>query len=296
MQGVQAPASQHSASGLRDHILQTENHWTLYQGRDINFILTICIRESDKKGTEPETKMAVEGGAKCIKYLLFFFNFLFWICGLALIVLGVLAQLALNTTLVIHQASGSAVPLVLIGVGVIIFFIAFFGCCGAWKENHCMVSTFSVLLSIIVIVEIGAAIAGYIYRGQINQIVEDSFKDMVNKYNTSSEDVRKAVDNMQKELRCCGVNASADWINFGPDKTSVPDSCCITEAKGCGSGTMHDADKVYQTGCLSAVEALLKKNVQLVIVAAIVIAILQVTGIVFACLLMKSIRSGYEVM
>ncbi|KAJ8258937.1 hypothetical protein COCON_G00179490 [Conger conger] len=240
--------------------------------------------------------MAVEGGAKCIKYLLFFFNFLFWICGLALIVLGVLAQMALNNTLVINHASGSAVPLILIAVGVIIFFIAFFGCCGAWKENHCMVTTFSVLLCFIVMIEIGAAIAGYIYRGQLNDIVDSSFKDMVKKYNSSSEDIKKAVDNMQMELHCCGVNSSADWADFMPDQKSVPESCCKKQTQGCGNGAMQDADKVYQKGCLLTVKELLKNNVKLVIVAAVVIAFLQVTGIVFACLLMKSIRSGYEVM
>ncbi|KAJ8412230.1 hypothetical protein AAFF_G00144970 [Aldrovandia affinis] len=239
--------------------------------------------------------MAVEGGTKCIKYLLFFFNFLFWVCGLALIVLGVLAQMALNNTLVIQDASGSAVPIVLIAVGVVIFFIAFFGCCGAWKENYCMVTTFSLLLSLIVIVEIGAAIAGYVYRGKLNEIVDESLKDMVSKYNTSS-DVKKTVDNMQQELKCCGVNSSDDWANYRPDGTSVPDSCCKTDTTGCGNNNMHDSDKVYQTGCLPAVEDLLKKNMLLVIVAAVVIAVLQVTGILFACLLMRGIRSGYEVM
>ncbi|KAI1891095.1 hypothetical protein AGOR_G00160400 [Albula goreensis] len=240
--------------------------------------------------------MAVEGGTKCIKYLLFFFNFLFWVCGLALIVLGILAQVAINNTLVIQNASGAAVPLVIIGVGVVIFFIAFFGCCGAWKENYCMVTMFSVLLGLIVIVELGAAIAGYIFRGKLNDMVDSSLRDMISKYNSSSEDMRKAMDNIQKELKCCGVNNSADWGNFRPDGTSVPDSCCINQTAGCGNAAMHDSSKVYQTGCLTEVENMLRKNVQLVIVAAVVIAFFQVTGIIFACMLMRGIRSGYEVM
>jgi hypothetical protein len=36
-------------------------------------------------------------------------------------------------------------PLILVVVGVIIFVIAFFGCCGAMKENNCMVLTVSCL-------------------------------------------------------------------------------------------------------------------------------------------------------
>lgn len=37
--------------------------------------------------------------------------------------------------------SFQSAPLVLIIVGVIIFLVAFFGCCGACKENHCMIIT-----------------------------------------------------------------------------------------------------------------------------------------------------------
>ncbi|KAG7477427.1 hypothetical protein MATL_G00069590 [Megalops atlanticus] len=240
--------------------------------------------------------MAVAGGTKCIKYLLFFFNFLFWICGLALIILGIVVQVATHNTPMIEKASGSAAPIVLIVVGVIIFFIAFFGCCGAWKENYWMVATFAVLLSLIIIIEIGAAIAGYVFRGKLGEIVDTGLKDMIARYNSSSVDFRKTMDKMQETLKCCGANSSADWANYDKDHTSVPDSCCKTVTTGCGKAAMHDPSKVYQTGCLHAVEDLLKKNVQLVIVAALVIAFLQITGIVFACLLMRGIRSGYEVM
>lgn len=51
-----------------------------------------------------------------------------------------MVQVALHKTFMINDASASGAPIVLIGVGVVIFFIAFFGCCGAWKENYCMVT------------------------------------------------------------------------------------------------------------------------------------------------------------
>lgn len=63
------------------------------------------------------------------------------ICGLALIVVGILVQLGMHKNVMIKDPSASGVPILLIAVGVVIFFIAFFGCCGAWKENYCMVTT-----------------------------------------------------------------------------------------------------------------------------------------------------------
>lgn len=34
-----------------------------------------------------------------------------------------------------------AAPVLMIIVGVIVFLVSFFGCCGAVKENHCMIIT-----------------------------------------------------------------------------------------------------------------------------------------------------------
>ncbi|XP_051281257.1 CD63 antigen [Dicentrarchus labrax] len=240
--------------------------------------------------------MAVEGGMKCVKFLIFFFNFIFWLCGLALIVVGVLVQVGLHKTFTIKDAAASGVPILIIIVGVVIFFISFFGCCGAWKENYCMITTFAIFLSLIIIVEIAAAIAGYVFRNKLSGVVQDSLTDMIMHYENGTAEFKDTVDKLQEELKCCGVNSSSDWKIFSSEGNSVPDSCCKNITAGCGVGTMTDAAKVYLKGCHDAVEALLKKNLLWVIVAALVIAFLQIMGIVFACCLMRGIRSGYEVM
>ncbi|KAK2897273.1 hypothetical protein Q8A73_013653 [Channa argus] len=247
------------------------------------------------KGNRFSAAMGVEGGLKCVKFLLFFFNFIFWLCGLALVVVGILVQVTLKKTLIIKDASTSGAPIVLIVVGVVIFFIAFFGCCGAWKENYCMITTFAIFLSVIIIVEIAAAIAGYIFRKKVNVVLQDSLKEMIASYQNSTE-IKETMDYLQKEWHCCGLNSSTDWKDFKPDMNSVPDSCCVNVTKDCGIGAMKNTAKVHQEGCEVALEAFLKKNIQWVIVAALVIAFLQIMGIVFACLLMRGIRSGYEVM
>ncbi|CAL1606459.1 unnamed protein product [Knipowitschia caucasica] len=240
--------------------------------------------------------MAVEGGLKCIKYLVFLFNFIFWLCGVALIVVGVLVQVSLHSSLMIKDASASGAPILLIALGVIVFLVAFFGCCGAWKENFCMMTMFATLMALIIMAEFAAAIAGYVFRGKVTNVVQDSLADMISNYNSSSPEFRDTVDKLQHDLKCCGVNSSADWRSFSAEGNTVPDSCCITETEGCGRGTLSDSSKVYQTGCHEKVEDLLKANIQWIIVAALIIALLQILGVVFACLLMRGIRRGYEVM
>lgn len=41
----------------------------------------------------------------------------------------------------------TSAPVILIIVGLIVFVVAFFGCCGAVKENHCMIITVSWMLN-----------------------------------------------------------------------------------------------------------------------------------------------------
>ena len=59
------------------------------------------------------------------------------------------------------------VPVFLIVVGVIVFCVGFLGCCGAIKENYCMVMTFAVLLGIIFILEIVAGAVGFAYKSKV---------------------------------------------------------------------------------------------------------------------------------
>lgn len=54
------------------------------------------------------------------------------------------------------------------------------------------------------------------------------------------------VTHLHLQLKCCGMNSSADWRSFKPDGNSVPDSCCVNVTTGCGNGTMKDSVKVHQ--------------------------------------------------
>ncbi|MCJ8741425.1 hypothetical protein PDJAM_G00070580 [Pangasius djambal] len=236
----------------------------------------------------------MEGGMKCVKFLFFFFNFIFWLCGLALIIVGVLAKTAVTNLPAIKQVASTASPIVIIVVGVVVFFIAFFGCCGAWKDNYCMVTTFAILLSFIIIIEIGIAIAAYVFRSKITDLVDEGLQDMIKEYKTNPE-VKDGMDKMQQELKCCGVVNASDWVDYKPDKVSVPDSCCKNVTDNCGAGGIKGGN-IFKEGCATALEDFLKKNALWVGVAALVIAFIEILGVVFACTLMRGIRKGYEVM
>lgn len=64
---------------------------------------------------------------------------------MGLIAVGVGAQLVLRQTIVQGATPGSLLPVVIIAVGAFLFLVAFVGCCGACKENYCLMVTVSTV-------------------------------------------------------------------------------------------------------------------------------------------------------
>ena len=74
----------------------------------------------------------------CVKLFL-----IFQISGIALIVTAALIQTVYATYLDFLGSQFLSAPVLFIIVGVVIFLVAFFGCCGAVKESNCMMLTVS---------------------------------------------------------------------------------------------------------------------------------------------------------
>ena len=128
--------------------------------------------------------------------------------GLFLIVTGGVVQGAYSQYLDFLGDGFFNTPVFLVIVGCIIFFVAFFGCCGAIKENHCMTLTFAALLGIIFLMEIGAGIAAYKLKGQVKSLIYSNMERGMQNYNqTGFEGVTHTWDVLQHELNCCGTQA-----------------------------------------------------------------------------------------
>uniref|UniRef100_A0A8I5ZUS8 Tetraspanin n=1 Tax=Rattus norvegicus TaxID=10116 RepID=A0A8I5ZUS8_RAT len=236
--------------------------------------------------------MAVEGGMKCVKFLLYVLLLAFCACAVGLIAIGVAVQVVLKQAITHETTAGSLLPVVIIAVGAFLFLVAFVGCCGACKENYCLMITFAIFLSLIMLVEVAVAIAGYVFRDQVKSEFSKSFQKQMQNYLTDNK-TATILDKLQKENKCCGASNYTDWERIpGMAKDRVPDSCCINITVGCGNDFKEST--IHTQGCVETIAAWLRKNVLLVAGAALGIAF--VLGIIFSCCLVKSIRSGYEVM
>lgn len=232
----------------------------------------------------------VEGGMKCIKVLLFIFNLLFVIAGIGLIATGAYVNIKLDEYYDFFGKEYVGPGILLIIVGVVIFLIAFFGCCGAVKENYCLTMTFAVCLAIIFILEIAGGIAGFVLRDKIDDEVKDDLTEAMKNYGKEGHDgVTKTWDKLQEELECCGVDSYEDWKNIA-NITRIPESCC-KDAKKC-TGKEED---IYNKPCASQIEQWLKDKVAIIGGVGIGLAFVQVVGVMFACCLARAIKKEYEV-
>uniref|UniRef100_UPI00358EEAE0 CD63 antigen-like n=1 Tax=Myxine glutinosa TaxID=7769 RepID=UPI00358EEAE0 len=241
--------------------------------------------------------MGLEGGLQVIKYLVFLANFLFWLSGLGLIVVGVMAHLKYSVFSVLTGQSIDYLIFAIILIGAIIFVVAFFGCCGAVRENNWMITLFTVLLILIFVAELGAGIAAYIFKQEVKDIIDERTKNTINLY---PEEGEKSVDFIQQKFNCCGGQdykdwfGSAAWVAKTPrNNDNVPDSCCKDVKKGCGRNIIQQSkqNEIHTMGCIPKAVSLVKGNLMLMGSVLGGIILIELLATVFACCLMRGIRN-----
>jgi len=238
---------------------------------------------------------------KCVKYTLFLFNLLFALSGLLLIITGGTIQGAYSQYLNFLGDQFFNTPVFLVVVGCIIFFVAFFGCCGAIKENHCMTLTFAILMAVIFLMEIGAGIAAYKLKGQVKGLIYENMESGMKFYGVEEHaGVTETWDLVQREVECCGTEEYLDWVNTTTSAgENVPDSCCLSKIVGCGLGVLRltpdkAAMKIHTEGCLDKFSEQIKGNIGGVGGAGIGIGLIQLIGMIFAFFLANTIKKEYE--
>ncbi|CAH1256925.1 CD53 [Branchiostoma lanceolatum] len=223
-------------------------------------------------------------GLQCIKYLLFAFNLIFWLAGAGMIGVGIYVMVAYGVPDVLSLLSiselvlkGGAIGLIV--VGSIVFIVGFLGCCGAIKENRCMLGTFFTLLLILFLAEVGVAIYAFVQRGQFFSLIGTAVDTASTVPYGQDLAVKTLVDFTQTYLKCCGMNATDNW------GTPAPDSCACAADMTASTICTND---VYNTPCKANIIAFLQQQVLIVGGIGIGIGLTQLIGMIFACCLFQA--------
>ncbi|XP_023592864.1 tetraspanin-33 isoform X2 [Trichechus manatus latirostris] len=242
-----------------------------------------------------------------VKYLLFFFNMLFWVISMVTVAVGIYARLMKHAAL----ASLALDPAILLMVvGILIFLLTFCGCIGSLRENICLLQTFSFCLTVVFLLQLAAGILGFVFSDQARGKVSEIINNAIVHYRDDL-DLQNLIDFGQKEFSCCGGISYKDWSlnmyfncsedNPSRERCSVPYSCCLPTPNQavintmCGQGMQalgySEASKViYTNGCIDKLVNWIHSNLFLLGGMALGLAIPQLVGILLSQILVNQIK------
>ncbi|KAM5287884.1 tetraspanin-8 [Ctenodactylus gundi] len=228
------------------------------------------------------------GVSGCIKYSMFIFNFLFWICGTVILAIAIWIRVSKNANEVLNSGPAASNPLlavnILIAVASIIMVLGFLGCCGAVKESRCMLLLFFIGLLLILILQVAAGIVGATFKSQSRQILNETLREnakLLSETGENGKEFREALSQFQKQFECCGlVTGAADW---GSNFNSIYESCeCSSPLSSCEN---YKGKSVYKETCIYLIKESIEKNLIIIIGIAFGLAVIETLGLVFSMVL-----------
>ncbi|XP_072193806.1 CD81 antigen [Excalfactoria chinensis] len=234
--------------------------------------------------------MGVEGCTKCIKYLLFVFNFIFWLAGG--IILGVALWLrhdSQTTNILYLQLGDKQAPntfyvgiYILIAVGAVMMFVGFLGCYGAIQESQCLLGTFFTCLVILFACEVAAGIWGFVNKDQIAKDVKQFYDQAFQQAlmgDSDSSNGKAVVRTFHETLDCCGPDAVVGTLT----PLWRDDLCSKDFLKGL---LQPDAS------CHKKIDELFSAKLYLIGIAAIVVAVIMIFEMILSMVLCCGIRNS----
>lgn len=227
---------------------------------------------------------------------MFFFNFLFWICGTLILALAIWVRVSKDGKEIVASGDNGTNPFIavniLIAVGAIIMVLGFLGCCGAVKESRCMLLLFFIGLLLILFLQVAAGILGATFKSESSRLLNETLHENAKLLAESTDEAKKfqeAMISFQAEFKCCGlVNGAEDWgSNF---KNNAQESCECTNLTGSQCAPYQGFNVNTQT-CLSLIKDLVEKNIIIVIGVAFGLAVIEILGLVFSMVLYCQIGS-----
>ncbi|KAJ8921817.1 hypothetical protein NQ315_008449 [Exocentrus adspersus] len=196
------------------------------------------------------------------------------------------------------------VSYILIAIGALMFLVSFLGYCGALRESQCMLTTYGILLLIILVLEITVGCLAVIYKAKAEEETKNILKTTLAKYapDENANAITVAWDSLQISLQCCGVDNYMDYQRndaWARGEKIVPESCCVMDetntiplAPTCTTSP-NDVNSYYMKGCYKAVINWVMTHLNIVIGVAIGFGVVEILGIFLSFCLAKSIN-GYR--
>ncbi|XP_053575633.1 tetraspanin-11-like [Bombina bombina] len=224
-------------------------------------------------------------GTVFLKYLLFMFNFLFWVGGTAVIAMGLWTLMEKSDYIsLLATSTFSLSAYILLFAGSLVMITGFLGCFAMIREQKSCLTVYLSILILIYLMELAAGILSYVYYDMIsNELRHNLNQTIIEDYAQPGKmDITLAIDNLQQDFRCCGSNSYHDWLyslfinSEKSEKRLVPDSCCKTITLNCGARDHPSNIFKVEGGCITKLEEFLQEHLLLIGAVSVGIACFQV--------------------
>ncbi|XP_008631117.1 PREDICTED: tetraspanin-8 [Corvus brachyrhynchos] len=232
------------------------------------------------------------GVSSCIKYSMFVFNFLFWVCGS--IILGVSIWIRVSGAQQGMDSSMLAGVNLLIAVGSIIMVLGFLGCCGAVRESRCMLMLFFIGLLLIVILQVTGGILGAVYKSQAElalNLTLTANMEALQSTTGAEKEYQETFQKFERENQCCGLlNGAEDWgKNFNKPASKICE-CELENPSSSDLCTKYQGRYIYKKPCGEVIMKILKDNLAIIMGISFGLAVIEILGLVFSMTLYCQIR------
>ncbi|KAK9525772.1 hypothetical protein VZT92_016453 [Zoarces viviparus] len=190
------------------------------------------------------------------------FSCLFWAAGLAILTLGVWAQISLADYMLLSANRYPNAPLILLSTGAAVTAWGFLGCLGVAANLPAVLRAYGFFQLAALIAGLAAGLSGLFYREDIAGGFRSGLQRAVAGY-TEDEGRADALDSLQRALECC------DELRVGTT----------------GSLESQQRESIHSHGCFLKVFSLVNDNVFHIAATVMGLAFTQVGGIALACLL-----------
>mmetsp|Transcript_37336 Transcript_37336/g.96525 ORF Transcript_37336/g.96525 Transcript_37336/m.96525 type:complete len:259 (-) Transcript_37336:567-1343(-) len=223
-------------------------------------------------------------GQKLCKAFMILINALFIVAGIAMIAAGAVVKVALafgnntsNGTCTFSVSSPldslkgcydylcgllgadqqgvctalSNFPIGIVILGAFVFILAILGCCGAVKENRCLLVVFFIIVFVLTVAQAAVAIAAFAFTGNFITAVQV----MWTKMSTSQR------ESIERVFDCCGLSAEVP-------SPVIPCASPVT------------ADAGY---CQDVIASLISSNVAIFAGVGVAVVFIEISGLVSSC-------------
>lgn len=244
-----------------------------------------------------------------LKYVLFIFNFLFYLSGLAVLGVGIWTYFFKSSYVALLPTSTYLLTTyVLSGAGALVLLVGICGCVGVLKENRCCLLSFCFLLLLIFLLEAVSGVLAYVYSDQLEKELKGSLNETFAKKFDSDLKITEAANQLHTQFGCCGANSYQDWtkskwyekVNNASEIASrdgkilkAPPCCCKTfTSTTCG--TSDHPSNINTEGCLEYLTEEIRNQEIILGAVGLGVSTVQLFGMVLSCCLYVKLKDFEE--